>query len=139
MPSSSGISMSSVTMSGSSAWICLSASRPLRAVPTTRKPSVSSISSLISLRMNALSSTTRTPCFLEDPLTVLEGAHVDAPVRQVEVDAPSEVAADVLAAQRDAGALEGVPRGEDVPLADVDRVRGEQRAEHARPADDLRD
>src|SRR5687767_12476549 len=95
--------MSSVTMSGSSAWICFSASNPLRAVPTTRNsPLVASIS-LTSFRMNALSSTTRTVRWLEDTLPHLERLHHHAPIGHVEVDAAPVFAARVRGDERDLG------------------------------------
>src|SRR5258705_157562 len=59
-PSSSGISTSSVTMSGSSACTFAIASTPLRAVPTTTNSSDAARMSPMDLRMNALSSTTST-------------------------------------------------------------------------------
>src|SRR5688572_7944088 len=131
--------MSSVTMSGSSAWICLSASSPLRAVPTTRNsPLVASIS-LTNRRMNALSSTIRTVRWLEDTLPHLERLHDHATVRQVEVNAAPVLAARVRRDQWDLRQTQDSLRGLDVALAHVDAARGQQRREHAGAAHDLRD
>src|SRR5688572_33502798 len=127
--------MSSVTMSGSSAWICLSASSPLRAVPTTRNsPLVASIS-LTNRRMNALSSTTRTVRWLEDTLPHLERLHDHATVGDVEVDATSVLTARVRGDEGDVCQPQHALRGLDVPLAHVDAAGRQQRREHAGPAD----
>src|SRR5688572_20950501 len=138
MPSSAGIAMSSVTTSGSSAWICRSASWPSRAVPTTRNSSHDVMSSETSLRMKALSSTTSTVRCLEDTLPHLERADGDAAVGQIEVDAASVVAAGVVGEDGDVGRLEHPSRRLDVALAHVHSARRKERREHAGAADDLR-
>src|SRR5687767_11384597 len=118
--------MSSVTMSGSSAWICLSASRPFRAVPTTRNsPLVASIS-LTNRLMNALSSTTRTVRWLEDTLPHLERLHHNAAIGHVEVDAAPVLAARVRRHERDLGEAEDALRRLDVPFPHVDPTRGKE-------------
>src|SRR5688572_17698681 len=137
MPSSSGISMSSVTRSGSRVWIFFNASRPLRAVPMTRNSAEASIISETSLRMNALSSTTRTVGSLEDDMSGLQRLHRETAIANVEIDAPAVVAADFLRDDGDPGMLERGAGRDDVPLSDLEPGRGEQRGEHARPADDL--
>src|SRR5215207_1887006 len=125
-------------MSGSRAWICRSASWPLRAVPTTRKSGDPSMISPMTRRMNALSSTTRTverP--LEDTVPLLERPYLDASVAQVEVHAAAVVEPRVLGDQRDARRGECLARGGDVSLADVDPRAVHELPEHARAAGDL--
>src|SRR5918912_2877643 len=97
------MSMSSVTICGSRLWTCVTASRPSRAVPTTRNSPELSTSCETSWRMNALSSTTRTVVCLEDTAAHLERMDFDAAVGEVQEDAAAVVAADVLAEDRDAG------------------------------------
>src|SRR6478609_73142 len=112
--------MSSVTMSGSSAWICFSASRPLRAVPTTRNSPLAARMSLTSLRVNALSSTTRTVRCLEDTLPHSERLHHHATIRQVEVHAASVLATRVGGDEGNLRQPQHAPGGFDVPFAHVD-------------------
>src|SRR6185437_4718982 len=98
MPSSSGISTSIVTRSGLSECTLLSASRPLRAVPTTRKPPAPSTISATSLRMNALSSTTSTVRgALEDDIALHHGADLHLAGLDVKEHAAPVSAPDVLA------------------------------------------
>src|SRR5215218_9109565 len=123
--------MSSVTISGSSAWICLSASRPLRAVPTTRNSPLVERISLTSFRMNALSSTTRTVRALEDTLSHLERLHHDVAVRHVEVDATSVLAARVGRDKRNLRQPQHPLGRFDVTFAHVDAAGRQQRREHA--------
>src|SRR5215207_7204563 len=130
--------MSSVTISGSSAWICYSASCPWRAVPTTRNSPLVDRISLTSFRMNALSSTTRTVRWLEDTLPHLERLHHHTTVRHVEVDTAPVLAARVRGDERDLGQPQHALRGLDVALAHVDAARRQKRREHAGTADDLR-
>src|SRR5918998_6371852 len=132
--------MSSVTTSGASAWTFFSASMPLRAVPTTRNSSLDSTSSRTSLRMNALSSTTSTVWRpLEVILPPAQGAHAEAARRDVEIHAPPEVPADVLGHEGKVRLGERLPRRRGVSLAHVPASRGQERAEHARAADELGD
>src|SRR5688572_10387348 len=138
MPSSSGISMSSVTRSGSRAWIFFSASRPLRAVPITRNSAEASIISETSLRMNALSSTTRTVGSLEDDMPGPQRLHGEATITHVEVDAAAVVAANLLRNDRDSSVLGRGTRRHDVAFPDLEARVREERGEHARPAHDLR-
>src|SRR3954447_6945996 len=108
-------------MSGASAWICRSASCPLRAVPTTWKSGEPSMISPMMRRMNALSSTTSTVVrLLDDTISLLERANFDAAIGQVEVDAAPVVQSRVFGDERNPGGGEGVLRRGDVPLADVD-------------------
>src|SRR5690348_10472921 len=93
--------MSSVTISGSRAWICFNASSPLRAVPATRNSPLVDRISLTNFRMNALSSTTRTVRLLEDTLPHLERLHHHATIAHVEVDAAPVLAAGVRRDERD--------------------------------------
>src|SRR6185312_7221340 len=98
MPSSSGISTSMVTRSGLSECTLLSASRPLRAVPTTRKSPAPSTIAATSLRMNALSSTTSTVRgALETDIAFHHGAHLHLARLDVEEHAPAVAAAHVFA------------------------------------------
>ena len=94
MPSSTGISMSSVTRSGSSAWIFSSASCPSRAVPITVNSANDDTRSLMIVRMNALSSTTSTDQRLEDTVTVPHRAHLQASRPDIEIDGASHVTTD---------------------------------------------
>src|SRR5476651_1018118 len=127
MPSSSGISTSRVTMAGSSAWICRSASCPLRAVPTTRKSGDASTICVISRRMKALSSTTSTVATeLEDTIALFQRADFEPPVRQMEIHTASVVEARVLGDERNAGGGEHLARGNDVALAHVDAGVGDE-------------
>src|SRR5687768_412477 len=132
--------MSSVTTSGSSACICRSASSPLRAVPTTRNSDDEATMSLTTLRMKALSSTTRTvraagatagPPELDDTRAPLERAHDHRAVGDAQVDAPPVVPPGVPRDHRHAGGGERGARGLHVPLAHVDAAGGQQLREHA--------
>src|SRR5687768_10985277 len=123
-------------MDGSSEWIWLSASRPLRAVPTTRNSSEPSTISLMSFRMNALSSTTRT-VRLEDTVADLQGSDLEPAIAEVEVHAATVLPADVLGHQRNAGILERLAGRDGIALAHVDPAGGDERGEHARAAGDL--
>src|SRR5829696_9068159 len=124
-------------MSGESAWICRSASCPLRAVPTTRKSGDPSMISPMTRRMKALSSTTSTVArpsarSLEDTISLLEGAYFDPAVGEVEVHAAPIVEARVLGDDRDPRLRERLARRDDVPLADIDPRAVHELAEHAR-------
>src|SRR5579864_9318713 len=101
MPSSSGISTSMVTRSGLSECTLLNASRPLRAVPTTRKSPAPSTISATSLRMKALSSTTSTVRgALENDIALHHRADLHRARRDVEEDAAAVAAAHVFAGDR---------------------------------------
>src|SRR5688500_19227565 len=132
--------MSSVTMCGSSACTCFSASSPFRAVPTTWKPSQASIISVMTLRMNALSSTTSTVCRCvtrsEPQVAGLERPDEDRAIPQVEVHAAAMLAARVLADDRDAVPTKRLAGRRHVALTHVDAARGNQRCEHAPPPGD---
>src|SRR6185503_14085523 len=135
---SSGISTSSVTMSGVSAWIWRSASCPLRAVPTTRNSPEPSMISPMTRRMNALSSTTSTvggP--LEDTISLLERPHLDTAVAQVEIHAATVVETRVFGDDRDPRVGERLAGRGDVALADVDPGAVHELAEHAGATGDL--
>src|SRR5688572_25818611 len=137
IPSSSGISISSVTRSGSRAWTFFNASSPFRAVPMTRNSPEPSIISETSLRMNALSSTTRTVGSLEDDMAGLERFDGQPSIAHIEVHAAAVIAANVLRHDRNAGVLERGPRRNDVSLADLQTRRRQERGEHARAANDF--
>src|SRR3954468_520051 len=138
MPSSSGISTSSVTICGSSASICFSASSPLRAVPMTRNSGEASMICVMTRRMNALSSTTRTvDAGLDDTVAFLQRPHFDAAIIEMKVDAPSVVETRILGEERDVRRRQHVLRGVDVPLAHVDAGAAGELPEHAGAADDL--
>src|SRR4051812_765956 len=126
-------------MSGASAWICRSASCPLRAVPTTRNSPEPSTISPIRRRMKALSSTTSTVgTVLDDTISLLQRPHLDPSVVEVEVDAASIVEPRVLGDERDARHGERLLRRGHIALAHVDPRAGDELAEHAGAADDLR-
>src|SRR5712691_8830580 len=109
--------MSSVTMPGSRAWTRLSASSPLRAVPTTlNSPDAATICE-IRRRMNALSSTTSTDG-LEDTIASLDRSHFDAAVVEVQEDTAPVVGADVFGHDRYAGRLQSLARRRHVAVAD---------------------
>src|ERR1043165_304188 len=119
------MSMSSVTMSGFSAWICLSASSPLRAVPATSNSPESAIVCEMRRRMNALSSTTSTRARSELMPASFHRAHAHAAVVHVERHAAPEIQPDVFGDDRHTRRLERGARCDDVPLADVYAARGE--------------
>src|SRR3954465_1325626 len=107
-------------MQGSSAWICRSASWPLRAVPTTRNSGEPSMICVMRRRMNALSSTTSTVAgALDDTIALLERAHFEPAVGQVEVHAAPVVEPRVLGDDGHPGRGERFARGDDVPLAHI--------------------
>src|SRR5450759_3154922 len=122
MPSTTGISTSSVTTSGSSAWIFSSASCPARAVPITVNSGNDAMRSLMIVRMNALSSTTSTDQRLEDTITVPYRAHIHASRPDVEVDRTPDLAANELADHRHPGLRQRRARRGDVALADRPRT-----------------
>src|SRR6476469_3890992 len=125
-------------MAGSSAWIWRSASRPLRAVPTTRNSGEPSMICVMRRRMNALSSTTSTVAGdLDDTVALLERAYLEPAVGQVEVHAASVVESRVLGDDRHPRRGERLARCGDVALAHVDAGVVDELPEHARPADDL--
>src|SRR5215470_16227434 len=107
------MSTSSVTMSGLSACTSASASFPSRATPATSNSPDSSRMSEISRRMKALSSTTSTRR-LEDTEPLSHRPDLDAAVPQVEVDAASVIAADVLADDLDPARRQRLAHGGDV-------------------------
>src|SRR5690348_362610 len=143
------MSTSMVTSSGSSAWTFCSASNPFRAVPMTRNSPEPSRICEIMRRMNALSSTTRTVgsppprvtpsvAMLEDTVALLERADLEAAVGDGEVHTPAMIAPDVFGDDRHAALGERRSCRGDVPVADVDRARGDETGEHTRAADELR-
>src|SRR5687768_14994003 len=100
----------------------------------TWKSSHASIISVMTLRMNALSSTTSTVCRVtrSDPQVArLERPDEHRAVAQVEVDAATVLAAGVLADDRNAVLPQRLARGDDVPFAHVHAARRNQRREHA--------
>src|SRR5678816_2796553 len=127
------MSTSSVTRSGLSAWICLSASKPLRAVPTTVNSPESSMMCDVIRRMNALSSTTSTlgldggsrgvSRVLEDTRSLAQRTHFYAPIAHEQVHAASIVGARVLGDERNLQIREDPAHRDHVPLADVDSAR----------------
>src|SRR4051812_36758844 len=126
-------------MSGASAWICRSASCPLRAVPTTRNSPDRSMISPMTRRMKALSSTTSTVAGpLEDTVALLERPHLDAAVAQVEIHAASVIETRVLGHEGNSRRREGFPRRDDVALSNVDPGAVHELAEHAGATGDLR-
>src|SRR3990172_1172808 len=134
-------------MSGSSAWICASASTPSRAVPPTRTPAKPPISSATTVRMSALSSTTSTvflvsrrgpPGASEDTLAPAHRADLEPSARDVERHRAAALAADVLAHDAHARRLQGGARRLDVPLPHA-RARREGPPEDAGAPRELRD
>src|SRR6185437_11743659 len=140
-PSSTGISISSVTISGSNACTWRRASSPSRAVPTTRNSSdAPAMRSVMTLRMKALSSTTstvRTRGCLEDTVAVGQRSDDHVSVGHVQEHAPPIPAANVLGHDRHSGLDQRAPRRLDVALAHVDAADGKERAKHAGPAGQL--
>src|SRR6266516_7047695 len=143
-PSSCGISRSIVTASGSCWWTLRTASKPSRAVATTRNspatPAAPPSTSLNTRRISALSSTTRTLGRRSDNDGI--GAHrpdLDPAVGDVKPHGAPRAAPDRLARQRDSRAAQGVARGRDVALAHLYRPRRHELREHARPACQLGD
>src|SRR5918999_6539802 len=90
-----------------------------------------------SLRMNALSSTTRTVRALEDDIALPHRLHDNAAIAGVEEHGKSVLASDVLRGDRDPGQLQGLPHREHVALAHRQAGDRHERAEHAGPADEL--
>src|SRR5689334_1093443 len=99
-------------------------------------------------RMNALSSTTSTARFdgsravppataSEDTVALLEGPDFHASVVEMEVHASPVIAADVFGDDADLVALERLPRGGDIAIADVDAATRQEVREHTRAADEL--
>src|SRR4051812_2228719 len=140
------MSTSSVTISGSSSCTRFRASYPLRAVPTTVNSPDASMICEVMRRMNALSSTTSTrgiaggepASALEDTRSLAQRTDLDASGQHIQKNAASVIAAGVLADNRDLRVAEHVTNCGDVAFADVDATGGNQIAEHARAADDLR-
>src|SRR5580698_6767867 len=146
--------MSSVTMSGSSAWICRSASSPSRAVPTTRNSSEAvATTSLMTRRMNALSSTTSTVrtrgrgatavmgatgVGLEDMLPAIERSHHQSAVPHMQEYATPVIPAGILGRNANSRRHQRAPDRVHVSLAHVDAARWQQRPEHARATRQLR-
>src|SRR3954469_24857085 len=96
-------------MHGSRAWICRSASWPLRAVPTTRNSGEPSMICVMRRRMKALSSTTSTVVgALDDTVALPERAHLEPAVGKVEEHAASVVETRVLGDDRHARRGEGL-------------------------------
>src|SRR5690349_2889856 len=89
-------------------------------------------------RMNALSSTTSTRGRLDDIRALPKRSHFDAPVVDVQVDAPSVIASGVRGNDRNLRGREHVADGEHVPLADVHRTVRDEIGEHARATNDFR-
>src|SRR5690349_3268380 len=118
------MSTSSVTMSGSSAWICFSASYPFRAVPATANSPESVMICDVRRRMKALSSTTSTRSLLEDTRSLFQRPNLDASIVEKQVDAASVISADIFGNDRDLCLGQHAPNGGDVSLADVDAARG---------------
>ena len=72
---------------------------------------------LISRRMNALSSTTRTlDAELEDTIALLEGAHLDSPVSEMKIDAAPVVEPRVFCEKGNPGGRQHFARGGNVAL-----------------------
>src|SRR4029077_17067769 len=143
-PSSSGISRSIVTTSGSNWWTLRTASKPSRAVATTRNspapamPSAPPSTSLSTRRSSALSSTTRTlGRRSENDGIGTHRPHFHPAVRHVEPHRASGAAAHGLPPHGDPGEAQHLARGGDVALAHLHRARGHELSEHARPARQL--
>src|SRR5438046_297116 len=130
------MSTSSVTMSGSSWWICFSASYPFRAVPTIVNSPDFAIVCEINRRMKALSSTTSTRVSSEDTGPPPQRANLDTPVIGEHRDAAAVIQSGILGDDRNVRRAEHVAHGGHVALADVHAAAGEQGSEHARAAND---
>src|SRR4051794_20547726 len=92
----------------------------------------------VSLRMNALSSTTRTRSFSEDTEPLLQRPHFDSAILEEEEDAPTVIAAHILGDDRDLDLRQHCTNGGDVAFTDVDAAGGNEIREHARSTHDLR-
>src|SRR4029077_5195814 len=145
-PSSSGISRSIVTTSGSNWWTLRTASKPSRAVATTRNspapamPSAPPNTSESTRRISALSSTTRTLGRRSENDGI--GAHrpdFHPAVRHVEAHGASRAATHGFAHDRDPDAAQYLARGGDVALTHLHGARGHELGEHARPPRQLGD
>src|SRR5438128_12417521 len=142
-PSSSGISRSIVTTSGWYLWAWRTASKPSRAVATTRNgppappapPSPPPSTSHSTRRISALSSTTSTVGRGSEEDGI--GSH-DADLSLAVVEAEAHGAAAIpphrFGDDRDRGGAERGARGDDVALAHLDGAGRHQGREHARPA-----
>src|SRR5256712_6915234 len=145
-PSSSGISRSIVTTSGSNWWTLRTASKPSRAVATTRNspapamPSPPPRTSESTRRISALSSTTRTLGRRSENDGI--GAHrpdFHPAVRHEEAHGASRATAHGFAHDWDPRATQHVARGGDVALAHLHGARRHELGEHARAAYQLGD
>src|SRR5216683_3576386 len=143
-PSSSGISRSIVTTSGSNWWTLRTASKPSRAVATTRNspapaiPSAPARTSLRTRRISALSSTTRTlGRRSEDDGIGTHRPDFHPAVRHEEPHRASRAAPHGFPHDGDPRAAQHLARGGDIALAHLYRARGHELGEHARPARQL--
>src|SRR6266581_7361199 len=134
-PSSCGISRSIVTASGSCWWTLRTASKPSRAVATTRNspatPAAPPSTSLNTRRISALSSTTRTLGRRSDDDGI--GAHrpdLDASVGHMEPHRPPRPPAHRLARHGDPRPPQSLARRHDVALAHLDRAPRHELREH---------
>src|SRR5690606_12858646 len=143
-PPRSGSSRSSVTMSGDSSWTSRIASYPVAACPATRNSPDSSSRSVTSSRMSALSSTTSTRGPVRSPtrrrseydIIPADGPDQQTPVRQTEIDRPTETTPHILRPQRDPCPLQRLLHRRDVSGAEGRVPRRRQVLEHRRAARD---
>src|SRR5574341_234184 len=136
-PSRLGISRSIVTTSGWSWCTLRTASRPSRAVPTTRNSPEAPSRSATTWRMSALSSTTSTLGRSDTALPLPHQPHRQRAVRDVEPDGPARGAAHVFGHDGDVGGAQRGARGHHVALAHLDRAGGYELYEHAGAAGEL--
>src|SRR5690348_5192713 len=145
-PSSSGISRSIVTTSGSNWWTLRTASKPSRAVATTRNspapamPSPAPSTSVSTRRIKALSSTTRTLGRRSDDDGIsADRPDLDPPVRDMEPHGPARAPTHRLGRHRNPDAAQHGAGGRDVPLSHLHRARRHELGEHAGAAGELGD
>src|SRR6266849_278695 len=142
-PSSSGISRSMVTTSGWYWWTLRTASKPSRAVATTRNgpsPSAPASTSRSTRRISALSSTTRTVGRRsEDDGIGAHEADLDLAVVEAEAHRAAAVPPHRLRDDRDRSDAQRTARGDHVALPHLDGARRHQRSEHAGAARQLGD
>src|SRR5437762_5514417 len=137
-PSSRGISGSSVTTSGLCWCTLLIASRPSRAVATTRNSAPRTSTS--TRRISALSSATTTlgrPDASDDVGIDSHRPDLYPAVCHVKPHAAATVAAHRLTNDRDGRGAERGARGQDVALAHLDGAGRDELAEHAGAAGQL--
>src|SRR2546427_2495943 len=142
-PSSSGISRSIVTRSGCSWCTLRNASKPSRAVATTRNgpsPREPPSTSVSTRRIKALSSTTSTVAWRsEDDVVPPHDAGFDATIVRREADGAAPLSAHGLAHHGNPDLAQRCPGSDDVALPHLHRSGRHELREHAGAARQLGD